>query len=449
MSNTAGIIVFTVALATFIFFLYRYIVVVKKKQLEEKPDSDVEKQETQIEAEAEEISEASEEEKITATEKTDESEPEKTEAEIEGEKAEVEKAEEVAEKAEVKKAEVEKAEDVAEKAEVEKAEDVEVEKAEAEIEAEKAKKEEKKTPKTLKEGLKKTRKGFISRIGKLFSFKKEIDEDILEELEEVLFTSDIGPQTANKLMDIIKDKLSRKELGSNKAIWQTLREVSLDILDIENKPFAYPEDGPFVILVVGVNGVGKTTTIGKMALRLKNEGKSVLLAAGDTFRAAAIEQLEVWARDRVQCEFVRGKEKADPSSVIFDAIKKAKKENIDVVIADTAGRLHTKVNLMEELKKIRRTCNKASEGAPHETFLVLDATNGQNALHQADIFKKAMDFSGIIITKMDGTAKGGVILGICDKMKVPVKYIGIGEQVEDLRVFDAEDFVVALYDEEE
>jgi fused signal recognition particle receptor len=344
MSNTAGIIVFVAALATFIFFLYRYIVVVKKKQMEGKPDSGVEEQEAQIEAEAEEISKVLEEDKTAGEEKPDVKETEKNKEKavptVEKDKVETVAAE--------KTEEVEKAEKVEKEAEEEETE--KVEKAETAVKEEKAKEEKKKTPKTLKEGLKKTRNGFISRIGKLFSFKKEIDEDILEELEEVLFTSDIGPQTADKLMDIIKDKLSRKELGSNEAVWKTLREVSFDILDIESKPFAYPEDGPFVILVVGVNGVGKTTTIGKMAMCFKNEGKSVLLAAGDTFRAAAIEQLEIWAKDRVQCEFVSGKEKADPSSVIFDAIKKAKQDNIDIVIVDTAGRLHTKVNLMEELK---------------------------------------------------------------------------------------------------
>ena len=303
--------------------------------------------------------------------------------------------------------------------------------------------------KSLKEGLKKTRGGFISRLGKLLSFKKEIDEEILDELEVLLFTADIGPQTAEKLFETIKENLSRRELKSQDAVWETLKKESLNILDIPNDEFQFEGKTPFVILVIGVNRVGKTTTIGKLASMFKAQGKKVLLAAGDTFRAAAIDQLAIWAEERVGCDIVKGKEGADPSSVIFDAIKQAKENDVDIVIADTAGRLHTQTNLMEELQKVRRVCNKAYEGAPHETFLVLDATNGQNALHQADEFKKVMDFSGIIITKMDGTAKGGVILGICDNMKVPVRFIGIGEQVEDLRPFDAHQFVDALFEQEE
>ena len=304
------------------------------------------------------------------------------------------------------------------------------------------------TPKTLKEGLKKTRGGLISRLGKLLSFKKEIDEEILDELEVLLFTADIGPVTAEKLFESVKEQLSRKELKKQDVVWDTLKDESLKILDIPSEDFKLNDHKPFVIIVIGVNGVGKTTTIGKLASMFKEQGKSVLLAAGDTFRAAATEQLEVWAQERVGCDIVKGKEGSDPSSVIFDAIKQAEKNGNDIVIADTAGRLHTQTNLMDELQKVKRVCNKALEGAPHETFLVLDATNGQNALHQADSFMKVMDFSGIIITKMDGTAKGGVILGICDKMGVPVRYIGIGEQVEDLRSFKAKEFVDALFEHE-
>ncbi|MBU1219900.1 signal recognition particle-docking protein FtsY [Myxococcota bacterium] len=308
--------------------------------------------------------------------------------------------------------------------------------------------EEKPRGKTLKEGLKKTRGGFISKIGSLFSRKKEIDEEFLEELEEVLFTADIGPFTSENLLSHVKEKLDKKSLDNPDAVWSALREKSKEILDLPVNDYDFNAKKPYVILVVGVNGVGKTTSIGKLASRFKSEGKKVMLAAGDTFRAAAIEQLEVWATTRVGCDIAKGKEGADPSSVIFDAIKKAQAEDVDVLIADTAGRLHTSVNLMDELAKVRRTCDKAMSGAPHDTFLVLDATTGQNALHQADMFMKVMDFSGIIITKLDGTAKGGVILGICDKMKVPVKYIGIGEQVEDLRDFNAADFVEALYEKE-
>lgn len=308
--------------------------------------------------------------------------------------------------------------------------------------------EEKPKGKTLKEGLKKTRGGFISKIGSLFSRKKEIDEEFLEELEEVLFTADIGPFTSENLLNHVKEKLDKKSLDNPDAVWAALREKSKEILDLPVNNYDFNAKKPYVILVVGVNGVGKTTSIGKLASRFKSEGKKVMLAAGDTFRAAAIEQLEVWATTRVGCDIAKGKEGADPSSVIFDAIKKAQAEDVDVLIADTAGRLHTSVNLMDELAKVRRTCDKAMPGAPHDTFLVLDATTGQNALHQADMFMKVMDFSGIVITKLDGTAKGGVILGICDKMKVPVKYIGIGEQVEDLRDFNAADFVEALYEKE-
>jgi len=298
--------------------------------------------------------------------------------------------------------------------------------------------------KTLKEGLEKTRGGFISRLGKLFSLKKEIDESILDELEEVLFTADIGPATASRLFDAIKDRLSRKQLSNADAVWNALREISMEILDLSAPPLDFSRSRPFVILVAGVNGVGKTTTIGKLASQYRQQGHKVLLAAADTFRAAAIDQLAVWA-ERAGCEIVKKPEGADPSSVVFDAIRKAKEENFDIVIADTAGRLHTQVGLMEELGKVRRTAGKACEGAPHESFLVLDATTGQNALAQAEMFMKTIDFTGIIITKLDGTAKGGIILGICDRMKVPVRYIGIGEKIHDLRPFDARRFVEALF----
>jgi len=301
--------------------------------------------------------------------------------------------------------------------------------------------------KTLREGLEKTRGGFISRIGKLFSLKKEIDDDLLGELEEALFTADIGPLTANKLFEAVRVKLSRKQLGDPDVVWKALREMSLEILNVPSQKLDFSRARPFVILVAGVNGVGKTTTIGKLASQYRSQGKRVLLAAADTFRAAAIDQLAVWA-DRAGCEIVRGAEGADPSSVVFDAVKKAKEEDYDIVIADTAGRLHTQVGLMEELGKVRRTAAKAYEGAPHESFLVLDATTGQNALAQADMFMKTLDFTGIVITKLDGTAKGGIILGVCDRMQVPVRYIGIGEKINDLRQFSAEGFVDALFSSE-
>ena len=297
----------------------------------------------------------------------------------------------------------------------------------------------------LRKGLSKTRGGFVAKLGRLFS-KKHIDVDILDELEQVLFGADIGPKTAARIFEAIKSDLSREDMLNADAIWSKIREQSATILDVKTAPLDFEAHKPFVLLTIGVNGVGKTTTIGKIAAKLANEGKKVLLAAGDTFRAAAVEQLEIWG-ERASAPVVKAKSGSDPSSVIFDAIKRGIDEGFDVVIADTAGRLHTKVDLMDELRKVGRACNKALEGAPHETFLVLDSTTGQNAIQQAQLFKDAMNITGIVITKLDGTAKGGVILGICDEMNVPVRYIGIGERVEDLREFDAKAFVSALYED--
>jgi fused signal recognition particle receptor len=295
----------------------------------------------------------------------------------------------------------------------------------------------------LREGLAKTRGGFVARLSRLFA-RKQIDVDVLDELEQVLFSADIGPKTADKLFQSIKRRLSKEELADPEAVWTEIREQSLAILEVDAPPLDFSSHKPFVLLTIGVNGVGKTTTIGKIAAKLRAEGKRVLLGAGDTFRAAAVEQLVIWG-DRAGAPVVRGKEGGDPSSVIFDAIKRGVDENFDVVICDTAGRLHTKVDLMEELKKVGRVCNKALEGAPHETWLVLDATTGQNAIQQAQLFKEAMNITGFVLTKLDGTAKGGVILGICDELHVPVRYIGIGESVSDLREFDPHAFASALY----
>jgi fused signal recognition particle receptor len=305
-------------------------------------------------------------------------------------------------------------------------------------------------PRGLKEGLEKTRSGFIARIGGLLG-RKHIDADLIPELEEILFTSDIGARTAEKLLEGIRRDLSRDDLKSAATVWRAIRKESEGILRRAQEnapPLDVTRAHPFVLLTIGVNGVGKTTTIGKLAARLRQEGKRVLLAAGDTFRAAATEQLEVWG-GRVGVEVVKGKEGADPSSVIYDAVKRAQANDIDVVIADTAGRLHTKVDLMQELQKVRRVVQKALPEAPHETLLVLDATNGQNAIAQATLFKQAMDITGIVLTKLDGTAKGGVILGISDELGVPVRFVGVGEKVEDLRPFDAAEFVSALYEEAE
>jgi fused signal recognition particle receptor len=300
----------------------------------------------------------------------------------------------------------------------------------------------------LAPGLARTRAGWVSRLGQLFVGKREIDPALVEEIEKVLLTADIGVRTSQKLLEEIRASLGKRELADPKAVWNHLRRRCTEFLRNEAPPIDFARAKPFVLLTIGVNGSGKTTTIGKLASKLKGQGKSVLLAAGDTFRAAATEQLEVWGA-RVGAPVVRGKEASDPSSVIFEGIKRASNEGFDVVIADTAGRLHTKANLMEELQKVRRVASKALEGAPHETWLVIDATSGQNAIAQAQIFTQAMSVTGIVLTKLDGTAKGGVILGIADQLGIPVRYIGVGERVEDLREFDAEEFVEALFEQVE
>jgi fused signal recognition particle receptor len=296
----------------------------------------------------------------------------------------------------------------------------------------------------LRKGLTKVREkeGFFGRLKALLTGKKEIDPNIVEQIEEVLLTSDVGVKTTETLLGEIRAALSKKELADNDRVWDALRSEAAKILRIGGGGIQIRET-PTVVMVVGVNGVGKTTTIGKLATQLKAEGKTVVLAAGDTFRAAAVQQLAVWGK-RVGCEVVRGKDGANPGAVIFDAIQRAKDIGADVVLADTAGRLHTKANLMEELKKVSRTMTKAVEGAPHETLLVLDATNGQNAMQQAALFKEALPISGIVLTKLDGTAKGGVILGICAEHALPVRYVGIGERAEDLREFDPDEFVEAM-----
>lgn len=304
--------------------------------------------------------------------------------------------------------------------------------------------------KALKKGLASTRGGFIARLAKLFGKKTEIDPALLDEMQEVLITADIGVKTSEKILDRLKARLANNELADEDQVWEALREEAREILSTRGRelklgPYrSAGASGPSVILVVGVNGVGKTTTIGKLASKYKEEGKNVILAAGDTFRAAAVLQLEVWGR-RVGCDVVKGKERADPASVIFDAIKKAQDGGADLVIADTAGRLHTKTNLMEELKKVVRTAEKALEREVDEILLVLDSTTGQNAIQQAQLFKDAIPVSGIALTKLDGTAKGGVILGIVDQHDLPVHFVGIGERVEDLREFDAPTFVEALF----
>ena len=295
----------------------------------------------------------------------------------------------------------------------------------------------------LRRGLAATRGGFIAKLSAVFQGKQEIDPAILEQMEEVMLASDVGPKTTHTLLARLRDDLSRQRLRDADAVWAALRAEATRILTIGDNAIR-PSAKPTVVLVVGVNGVGKTTTIGKRATRHHAAGNKVVLAAGDTFRAAAVQQLEVWGK-RVGVEVVKGKEGADPGAVAFDATTRARELGADLLFVDTAGRLHTRAPLMDEIKKVRKTIAKAMEGAPHETLLVLDATTGQNALAQAALFKDALDLTGIVLTKLDGTAKGGIVLGICDELKVPVRYIGLGERAEDLREFSAEDFVEALF----
>lgn len=296
----------------------------------------------------------------------------------------------------------------------------------------------------VRKGLGKAREkdGFFGRLATLFAGRKEIDTTIADGLQEVLIGSDVGVKTTDAILDRIRDGLSKKELSDVDKVWTALRREAQRILSLEQAGLVL-KTKPTVVLMVGVNGCGKTTTIGKLATRLQADGRKVVVAAGDTFRAAAVQQLEVWGK-RAGCEVVKGKDGADPGAVIFEAIRQSSNVDADVVIADTAGRLHTKTPLMDELKKVHKTMGKAMAGAPHEIFLVIDATNGQNALAQSRQFAEALPLTGIILTKLDGTAKGGVILGICDELKLPVRYIGLGERPQDLRQFDAEEYVEAL-----
>lgn len=296
----------------------------------------------------------------------------------------------------------------------------------------------------LRQGLSKTRDSLIGRIDRLVLGKKEIDADTLEELEEILITADLGVQTTVELIRTLEQRLSRNELGDGAALKSALKEEILKRLARDAKPLVVGSASPFVIMVIGVNGVGKTTTIGKLAARFTTEGKKVILAAGDTFRAAAAEQLQAWG-ERAGVDVIRHQEGADPSAVVFDSIRAAIARKADILIVDTAGRLHTKVNLMEEMKKVRRIMARELPGAPHETLLVLDAATGQNAVSQAKLFKEAADVTGIALTKLDGTAKGGIVVAICNEFRIPVRYIGVGEGVEDLRDFDPAQFVEALF----
>lgn len=296
----------------------------------------------------------------------------------------------------------------------------------------------------LKKALSTTRDGFVTRLARLFGRHKEIDSALIEQIEEILLTADVGVQTSVRILDQLRARMRDGALVDEAAVWNCLRDQVVEILDVRTARAALTHR-PSLILVVGVNGVGKTTTIGKLASRHVAQGRKVLLAAGDTYRAAAALQLEVWGR-RVACPVVKGKENSDPGSVIFDAVRKARDEGFDLVIADTAGRLHTKAPLMDELKKVERTSAKALDGRqPDEVLLVLDATTGQNAVQQANMFREALQVTGLVLTKLDGTAKGGVILGVVHEHGIPVRYVGLGERVEDLREFDARDFAEALF----
>lgn len=286
----------------------------------------------------------------------------------------------------------------------------------------------------LKEGLKKTREGFFKRVKNILAFEK-LDSDTLDEIEELLILSDIGAETASEVIATLKERTQR---GDSPV--EVLKEVLIEILNV---PYQSQETKPYVISVVGVNGTGKTTTIGKLSKHYSQQGKRVVLAACDTFRAAAVEQLRVWS-DRANVDFINQGQGADAAAVAFDAVNHAASKGKDVVIIDTAGRLHTRSNLMEELKKVHRVIGKALPGAPHEVLLVIDATTGQNGLIQAKKFKEAVNVTGVVLTKLDGTAKGGIIFAIVKELEIPVRYIGVGEKVDDLKPFDGREFVNAL-----
>jgi fused signal recognition particle receptor len=302
----------------------------------------------------------------------------------------------------------------------------------------------------LKEGLSRTRKTFVRQIDALFLGKKTIDAELLDDLEEILIMADIGANTTQELLEKTREQVRRNELADGQALKKALKEMILGYLRNADRPAdrVPPAQTPFVVMELGVNGVGKTTTIGKLAHKFTQSGQKVLLVAADTFRAAASEQLQIWGK-RVGVEVVAQQAGADPSSVVYDALDYAKPRNFDVVLVDTAGRLHTKVNLMEELKKIKRVMDKKIPGAPHEILLVLDATTGQNAISQARLFNEAVDVTGLALTKLDGTAKGGIVINICHEFNIPIRFIGIGEQMEDLRDFEPGEFVEALFAEGE
>ena len=294
----------------------------------------------------------------------------------------------------------------------------------------------------LKNGLNKTKKSFDEKINSVFSSFRKVDEDFLEELEEILIMSDIGMDTSIKIINNLRGRIKKEKIEDEEDVKKALREEMQKILEVTDINL-HLNTKPSVILVVGVNGVGKTTSIGKIANRLAKDGKKVVVAAADTFRAAAVEQLEIWAK-RSGADIVKREEGVDPASVVYDAIKITKEKNADVLIVDTAGRLHNKKYLMDELNKIQKVINKEMSEADKEVLLVIDGTTGQNAISQVKAFKEEADITGLVLTKLDGTAKGGVVIGIVEENKIPVKFIGVGEQIDDMEIFNAEDFVKAI-----
>ena len=298
----------------------------------------------------------------------------------------------------------------------------------------------------LKKGLSKTHQGLVEQIDRLVLGKKTIDQDLLDELEGLLFAADLGVKASSQLIESVHQGLKRGELKEPEKVKDFIKQEILKILQLGEKPLSidFSQIKPFVFMVVGVNGVGKTTTIGKIAHQYSSQGKKVLIGAADTFRAAAVEQLLIWA-NRVGADLIKQSKGTDPSAVAFDSIHAAKARNIDLVFIDTAGRIHTKVNLMEEVKKVKRIIGRECPGAPHEVLLVLDATTGQNAISQAKLFNEAIGVTGIVLTKLDGTAKGGIIIGITQELSIPIRFIGVGEGIDDLREFNASEFVQALF----
>jgi len=297
----------------------------------------------------------------------------------------------------------------------------------------------------LKAGVQKTRAGLMEKLEDAISGRKEIDADVLDELEYALITADIGAATTAEILERIRQRVERHLVGDSAELKFLIRQFLMEILHATERPVVRAAEPPTVIMIVGVNGTGKTTSIGKLAHRLKSEGNSVLLCAADTFRAAAIEQLEIWAK-RTSVDMIRQQAGADPSAVLFDALLAGKARRADYVVVDTAGRLHTKTNLMAELEKMRRTAERVIPGAPHETLLVLEATTGQNGLEQARKFMESSAITGIILTKLDGTAKGGVVVAISRELNLPIRYVGVGEQIDDLLPFEPETFVASIFD---